>query len=128
MVGFITLLGIATRNGIILISHIRHLRDEEQAGDLREAVTQGATERLAPILMTALTTALAMVPIARSLGQPGAEIQAPMAMVILFGLLSSTLLNMFVVPAVYYWTHRPAPETRRRDAFAQTQNESFSAN
>lgn len=127
MVGFITLLGIATRNGIILVSHIRQLRDEQPAGDLREAVTQGATERLAPILMTALTTALAMVPIARSLGQPGAEIQAPMAMVILFGLLSSTLLNMFVVPAIYYWTHRRAAETRRRAAFELTQNESFSA-
>lgn len=128
LVGFITLLGIATRNGIILVSHIRQLREEEQVADIRDAVRQGATERLAPILMTALTTALAMIPIARSLGQPGAEIQAPMAMVILFGLLSSTVLNMFVVPALYYAAHRRAELPQPRPAVAETQNVSFSAN
>jgi CzcA family heavy metal efflux pump len=102
IIGFITLFGIATRNGIMLISHIRHLREEEGVTDLREAVRQGASERLAPIFMTALAAGLALVPIAAGMGKPGSEIQAPMAMVILFGLLTSTALNMVVVPAVYY--------------------------
>jgi CzcA family heavy metal efflux pump len=102
LIGFITLFGIATRNGIMLVSHIRHLREMEGVTDLRQAVTQGASERLAPILMTALAAGLALIPIAAGMGQPGSEIQAPMAMVILFGLLTSTALNMIVVPAVYY--------------------------
>jgi CzcA family heavy metal efflux pump len=102
IIGFITLFGIATRNGIMLVAHIRHLREVEGVGDLREAVTLGATERLAPILMTALAAGLALIPIAAGMGKPGSEIQAPMAMVILFGLLTSTALNMVVVPVVYY--------------------------
>ena len=101
IVGFITLFGIATRNGIMLISHIRHLREREGVADFRTAVIRGATERLVPILMTALAAGLALVPIAMSIGEPGSEIQAPMAMVILFGLLSSTALNMIVVPVLY---------------------------
>ena len=101
IVGFITLFGIATRNGIMLVSHIRHLRDHEGVTDFRTAVVRGATERLVPILMTALAAGLALVPIAMSMGEPGSEIQAPMAMVILFGLLSSTALNMIVVPVLY---------------------------
>jgi CzcA family heavy metal efflux pump len=101
IVGFITLFGIATRNGIMLISHIRHLREKEGVTDFHEAVVRGATERLVPILMTALAAGLALVPIAMSMGEPGSEIQAPMAMVILFGLLSSTALNMIVVPVLY---------------------------
>jgi CzcA family heavy metal efflux pump len=101
IVGFITLFGIATRNGIMLISHIRHLRENEGVTDFHEAVVRGATERLVPILMTALAAGLALVPIAMSMGEPGSEIQAPMAMVILFGLLSSTALNMIVVPVLY---------------------------
>ena len=101
IVGFITLFGIATRNGIMLISHIRHLRASEGVGDFRAAVVRGATERLVPILMTALAAGLALIPIAMSMGQPGSEIQAPIAMVILFGLLSSTALNMIVVPVLY---------------------------
>jgi CzcA family heavy metal efflux pump len=101
IVGFITLFGIATRNGIMLISHIRHLREQEGVADFRTAVIRGATERLVPILMTALAAGLALVPIAMSMGEPGSEIQAPMAMVILFGLLSSTALNMIVVPVLY---------------------------
>lgn len=103
IIGFITLFGIATRNGIMLISHIRHLRT---AGD-EEPVLHGATERLVPILMTAAAAGLALVPIALGAGQPGSEIQAPMAMVILFGLLSSTVLNMIVVPALYGATSNP---------------------
>jgi CzcA family heavy metal efflux pump len=101
LVGFITLFGIATRNGIMLISHIRHLRENEGVADFHAAVVRGATERLVPILMTALAAGLALVPIAISMGEPGSEIQAPMAMVILFGLLSSTALNMIVVPVLY---------------------------
>jgi CzcA family heavy metal efflux pump len=101
MVGFITLFGIATRNGIMLISHVRHLRDQG-VSDLRQAVMDGASERLAPILMTALAAGLALVPIALGMGKPGSEIQAPMAIVIFCGLLTSTALNMVVVPAAYY--------------------------
>jgi Cu/Ag efflux pump CusA len=102
IIGFITLFGIATRNGIMLVSHIRHLREAEGVTDLREAVMRGASERLAPILMTALAAGLALIPIAAGMGKPGSEIQAPMAIVILFGLFTSTALNMVVVPAVYY--------------------------
>ncbi len=105
IVGFITLFGIATRNGIMLISHVRHLR-EKGASDLHAALMQGASERLAPILMTALAAGLALVPIALGMGKPGSEIQAPMAIVIFFGLLTSTALNMVVVPSAYYRFHR----------------------
>src|SRR5688572_27608433 len=101
IVGFITLFGIATRNGIMLVSHIRHLQEHEGVTDFKAAVVRGATERLVPILMTALAAGLALVPIALSAGEPGSEIQAPMAMVIMFGLLSSTALNMIVVPILY---------------------------
>lgn len=101
IIGFITLFGIATRNGILLISHIHHLLDEMPSGQVREAVFQGAMERLAPILMTALSAALALIPLALKAGEPGGEIEAPMAMVILCGLFSSTLLNLIVVPALY---------------------------
>ena len=101
LIGFIALFGIATRNGIMLISHVRHLMEEEGVPNLKEAVIRGASERLAAIFMTALGTALALVPIALRMGEAGNEIQAPMAMVILFGLLSSTALNMVVVPSLY---------------------------
>jgi Cu/Ag efflux pump CusA len=107
IVGFITLFGIATRNGIMLVSHIRHLQEHEGVADFRTAVMRGATERLVPILMTALAAGLALVPIALSAGEPGSEIQAPMAMVIMFGLLSSTALNMIVVPLLYERFGRP---------------------
>ena len=108
IVGFITLFGIATRNGIMLVSHIRHLQECEGVTDFRTAVMRGATERVVPILMTALAAGLALVPIALSVGEPGSEIQAPMAMVIMFGLLSSTALNMIVVPLLYERFGRPA--------------------
>jgi Cu/Ag efflux pump CusA len=101
IIGFITLFGIATRNGIMLVSHIRHLMEQEGVTDFREAVLRGAEERLAPILMTALAAGLALVPLAAGGGQAGREIQTPMAMVILCGLMTSTLLNMLVVPAMY---------------------------
>lgn len=101
IIGFITLFGIATRNGVMMIAHIHHLVEHEGVRDAAEAIKRGAEERLVPILMTALAAALALVPLALAAGQPGSEIQSPMAVVILFGLASSTLLNMIVVPALY---------------------------
>lgn len=101
LIGLITLFGIATRNGVMMVAHIQHLVEKEGISDPFKAVVDGATERLVPILMTALATGLALVPLALAMGQPGSEIQAPMAIVILFGLLSSTLLNMIVMPVLY---------------------------
>jgi len=101
MIGFITLFGIATRNGIMLVSHIRHLMEHEGVSNFREAVERGARERLIPILMTAAAAGLALIPLALGGGKSGSEIQTPMAIVILCGLASSTLLNMVVVPAMY---------------------------
>jgi Cu/Ag efflux pump CusA len=101
MIGFITLFGIATRNGIMLVSHIQHLMTEEGVTDFREAVERGAHERLVPIVMTAMAAGLALIPLALGGGKPGSEIQTPMAIVILCGLTTSTLLNMFVVPTLY---------------------------
>jgi CzcA family heavy metal efflux pump len=101
IIGFIALFGIATRNGIMMISHIRHLLEDEGETSFRHAVVRGARERLVPILMTALAAGLALVPLALSGAHPGAELEAPMAVVILFGLLSATALNMIVVPIAY---------------------------
>jgi Cu/Ag efflux pump CusA len=108
LIGFITVFGIATRNGIMLVSHIRHLQEREGVASFREAVQRGAMERLVPILMTALATGLALIPLALGGGKPGSEIQTPMALVILFGLLTSMLLNMLIVPALYLQFGRPA--------------------
>jgi len=99
MVGFVTLFGIATRNGVLLVSHYRHLVDE--GADLPDAVRSGSRERLAPVLMTALTAALALIPLALAGDQPGNEIQSPMAVVILGGLLTATFLNLLVVPVLF---------------------------
>ncbi len=99
LVGFVTLFGIATRNGILLVSHYRQLLSE--GVPFREAVTRGSLERLSPIMMTALTAGLALIPLAIGGGKPGNELQTPMAIVILGGLLSSVLLNMVVLPALY---------------------------
>lgn len=107
MIGFIALFGIATRNGIMLVSHIQHLREQEGVTDFREAVERGTRERLMPILMTALSSGLALIPLALAAGQAGSEIQTPMAMVILCGLASSTVLNMVVVPTMYLRYARP---------------------
>ena len=93
MIGFITLFGIATRNGIMLVSHIHHLMEEEGVTDFREAVERGARERLIPILMTAMAAGLALIPLALGGGKSGSEIQTPMAIVILCGLMTSTLLE-----------------------------------
>lgn len=100
IIGFITLFGVATRNGILLVSHYETMQREGRS--LFEAVIHGSIDRLTPILMTALTAALALIPLALAGDEPGNEIQSPMAKVILFGLLSSTLLNIFIIPAVYF--------------------------
>jgi len=100
IIGFITLFGIATRNGILLISHYRNLEQQKGFYNL-DLVIKGSVDRLSPILMTALTAGLALVPLAMAKDEPGNEIQSPMAYVILGGLLSSTLLNLFIVPVVY---------------------------
>jgi Cu/Ag efflux pump CusA len=112
MIGFITLFGIATRNGIMLVSHIHHLMEEEGVTDLREAVQRAAQERLVPILMTAMAAALALVPLALGGGKSGSEIQTPMAIVILCGLTTSTWLNMFVVPTLYLRYGKPDADAR----------------
>ena len=108
IIGFITLFGIATRNGILLVSHYKTLHAEGL--NPFDTVIKGSKDRLSPILMTALTAGLALIPLAIGGALPGNEIQSPMAKVILGGLLSSTLLNLFVVPIVYYMTVRNKKE------------------
>ena len=105
IIGFIALFGIATRNGMLLINRYNHLHTEEHLS-VRECILRGSLDRLNPILMTALSSALAMIPLAINGDLPGNEIQSPMAKVILGGLLTSTLLNGFIVPIVYDWMHR----------------------
>jgi len=100
IIGFISLFGIATRNGILLVSHYQNLAKKGKR--LSEIIIEGSMDRLNPILMTALTTALALIPLAISGDQAGNEIQSPMAVVLLGGLLSATLLNIIVIPAIYY--------------------------
>jgi len=118
LVGFFTVLGIAARNGILMIAHFKHLEEEEGVPFGRDLVVRGASERLSPILMTALATALALVPLIIYGDQPGQEIEYPMAIVILGGLATSTLLNLFVLPSLYLlvagWRRStpPAPPTR----------------
>ena len=108
IIGFISLFGIATRNGILLISRYRHLACEPEGAalSLHEQILHGSADRLSPIIMTALTSGLALIPLALGGDLPGNEIQSPMAIVILGGLLTSTLLNLFVVPVVYSLMNR----------------------
>ena len=101
LIGFITLFGVATRNGIILISHIKQVAAAEGSAGIRHAIIHGASERLPPILMTAMSTGLALVPVALGLGTTGSEFHAPLALVVLCGLVTATVLNMIVVPAAY---------------------------
>ncbi|MBA3556366.1 MAG: efflux RND transporter permease subunit, partial [Gemmatimonadales bacterium] len=118
LVGFVTLFGIATRNGILLVAHYRQLLAE--GAPFREAVVRGSLERLSPILMTALTAGLALIPLAVGGGEPGNELQTPMAIVILGGLLSATALNMLVLPALYwlFGERRVLPRDQRSGAHA----------
>jgi Cu/Ag efflux pump CusA len=101
LVGFVSVLGIAARNGIMLISHYRHLEEVEGVPFGRELILRGAEERLAPILMTALVTGLALLPVVFAADRAGHEIEHPMAVVILGGLLTSTVLNLLLLPALY---------------------------
>ena len=109
IIGFISLFGIATRNGMLLISHYTQLRSEGMA--LQQAVVQGSLDRLNPILMTALSSALALIPLAVNGDLPGNEIQSPMATVILGGLLSSTFLNGFIIPIIYLLMNKEEKQT-----------------
>lgn len=109
VIGFISLFGIATRNGMLLISHYTQLRSEGMA--LQQAVVQGSLDRLNPILMTALSSALALIPLAVNGDLPGNEIQSPMATVILGGLLSSTFLNGFIIPIIYLLMNKEEKQT-----------------
>jgi Cu/Ag efflux pump CusA len=111
LVGFVTVLGVAARNGIMLLSHYRHLEREESLPFGLELIIRGARERLAPILMTALAAALALLPIVVGGNRPGQEIEHPMAIVIVGGLVTSTALNLLVLPALYwrYGKRRPQP-------------------
>jgi CzcA family heavy metal efflux pump len=109
IIGFISLFGIATRNGILLVSHFQVLLKEGKS--LKDVIIQGSMDRLNPILMTALTTALALIPLAIAGDQAGNEIQSPMAIVLLGGLLSATLLNIVVIPAIFYLTSKKQKST-----------------
>ncbi|MDZ4860378.1 MAG: efflux RND transporter permease subunit [Candidatus Hydrogenedentes bacterium] len=108
MVGFVTLFGIAVRNGILLVNHYAHLMRNE-GKDFEQAIVQGSMERLIPILMTALTAILGLFPIALAKGEPGSELLAPLAIVVLGGLVTSTFLNLIVIPAGYYLLFRNKP-------------------
>ena len=104
IIGFITLFGVATRNGILLISRYEHLQAEGKS--LKDTIMLGSADRLNPILMTALTSAFALIPLIINSDKPGNEIQSPMAVVVLGGLITSTLLNIFVMPILYQWYRR----------------------
>ena len=108
LVGFVTVIGISARNAIMLISHYRHLNEVESVGHGRELILRGAEERLAPILMTALTAALALAPLVYTGNLPGQEIEYPMAIVILFGLGTATIINLFVLPLLFDGIHKRA--------------------
>ncbi|UUO04559.1 efflux RND transporter permease subunit [Blastopirellula sp. J2-11] len=109
LIGFVTVLGIAARNGIMLVSHYRHLQLEEGEPFGLNLVVRGAEERLLPILMTVLTTSLALLPLAISGNKPGHEIEYPLAVVIVGGLVTSTILNLFILPPLYLLWGKPQP-------------------
>jgi Cu/Ag efflux pump CusA len=114
LVGFVALFGIAARNAILLVSHADHLVEREGAVWGRETILRATSERVAPILMTALVTALGMAPLALGTGEAGREVQGPMAVVILGGLVTSTVMSLLLLPplALAYRRPGPAPEGR----------------
>jgi Cu/Ag efflux pump CusA len=114
LIGFYTVMGIAARNGIMMITHFQHLERHEDETFGPGLVLRGARERLSPILMTALATGLALLPLVLSGDKPGQEIEHPMAIVILGGLVTSTLLNLFVVPVLYLRFGRGAARNDER--------------
>ncbi|WEK38383.1 MAG: efflux RND transporter permease subunit [Candidatus Pseudobacter hemicellulosilyticus] len=118
LVGFVTVLGIAARNAIMLISHYRHLQQEENETFSLHLVIKGAMERMSPILMTALAAALALIPIAVTGNQPGQEIEYPMAIIILGGITTSTLLNLFVLPVIFWRFGKAKKEQQQETAGA----------
>jgi CzcA family heavy metal efflux pump len=120
LIGFLTVFGIAARNGILMISHFQHLERHEGMTFGPELVMRGAKERLAPILMTACATGLALVPLAIAGSKPGHEIEHPMALVILGGLVTATLINLFVLPALYLRFGKSRKELRAASARAAT--------
>ena len=122
MVGFVTLFGIAVRNGILLVNHYAHLMQNE-GKSFEQAIVQGSMERLIPILMTALTAVLGLLPIALAKGQPGSELLAPLAIVVLGGLVTSTFLNLIVIPAGYFllFQHKPIQFKAGSDAASEQQ-------
>jgi CzcA family heavy metal efflux pump len=115
LVGFISLTGIATRNGVLMVSHYIHLMTEERQPWSRELIIRGSQERVAPVLMTAVTAGLGLIPLVLSKGEPGKEILYPVAVVILGGLITSTLLDFFVTPAVFYRFGKNAAERLARE-------------
>ncbi len=119
LVGFISLTGIATRNGVLMVSHYIHLMTEERKPWSKELIIQGSQERVAPVLMTAVTAGLGLVPLVLSKGEPGKEILYPVAVVILGGLTTSTLLDFFVTPAVFYRFGKTAAERLAREHVEQ---------
>jgi CzcA family heavy metal efflux pump len=118
LIGFLTVFGIAARNGILMISHFQHLEHEEGMSFGPELVLRGASERLAPIMMTALATGLAILPLAVAGSIPGHEIEHPMALVILGGLFTATLLNLFIIPSLYLTFGKSRRERRATSATA----------
>ncbi len=120
LVGFLTVLGIAARNGILMIKHFQHLEEEEGMTFGPELVRRGAQERLAPILMTATTTGLALLPLVVRGDVPGHEIELPMAVVILGGLVTSTMLNLFIIPSLYLRFGRRSAAPAKLASFSPT--------
>jgi Cu(I)/Ag(I) efflux system membrane protein CusA/SilA len=110
LVGFITLCGIASRNGIMMISHYLHLMKHEGESFTKEMIIRGSQERLVPVMMTAFVASLALLPLVFAKGQPGSEVLHPVAVVIVGGLLSSTLLDIVITPTLFYRFGRKAAE------------------